>query len=125
MPTSSFLGAVWSDFAQLVLAVNFDNAESFDSIGEKAFSVCTNLKSINIPEGITSIEDYAFYWCTSLTSITIPEGVTSIGNYAFYNCSNLTDVYYSGTEEQWAAITKNSNNSCLTSATIHYNYTGE
>ena len=57
-----------------------------------AFSGCSCLTSVTIPEGVTSIGDNAFCNCGSLTSITIPEGVTSIGSYAFEYCSGLTSV---------------------------------
>ncbi|MBR7111324.1 MAG: leucine-rich repeat domain-containing protein [Clostridia bacterium] len=62
------------------------------SIGESAFTHCSNLTSITIPEGVTSIGNYAFSYCSNLTSITIPEGVTSIGESAFTHCSNLTSI---------------------------------
>ena len=62
------------------------------NIGYSAFSGCTNLISITIPEGVTSIDYGAFYSCSSLQSITIPDSVTSIGDYAFYNCSALSDI---------------------------------
>jgi len=62
------------------------------SIGNSAFSSCSNLTSVTIPDSVTSIGNYAFYGCSSLTSITIPDSVTSIGNYAFYGCSSLTSV---------------------------------
>ena len=51
-----------------------------------AFSDCTGLTSITIPNSVTSIGDEAFSDCTGLTSITIPNSVTSIGRSAFYNC---------------------------------------
>ncbi len=41
---------------------------------------------------VTSIGDWAFTSCTKLTSITIPDGVTSIGRAAFSDCSNLTTI---------------------------------
>ena len=96
--------------------------DSVTSIGEGAFSDCTSLTSITIPDSVTSIGNYAFVSCTSLTSITIPDSVTSIGYEAFYNCSNLKDVYYTGTEAQWKAISIDSYNECLTNATIHFNH---
>ena len=46
-------------------------------------------------EGTLGIADYAFSGCTSLTSVTIPNGVTSIGKSAFQNCTGLTSVHIS------------------------------
>ena len=62
------------------------------SIGEGAFSGCSDLTSVTIPNSVTSIGYYAFSGCTGLTSITIPNSVTSIGNKAFYDCIDLTSV---------------------------------
>ena len=41
---------------------------------------------------VTSIGWSAFSDCSGLTSISIPEGVTSIGNCAFSDCSGLTTI---------------------------------
>ncbi len=62
------------------------------SIGSSAFSNCTGLASITIPESVTSIGNGAFSGCTSLTSITIPNSVTSIGYAAFKSCTGLTSI---------------------------------
>ena len=35
---------------------------------------------------------------------------------------NKTDVYFTGTEEEWASITIGILNDTFTGATIHYNY---
>ena len=40
----------------------------------------------------TSIADYAFSDCTAMTSITIPNSVIEIGRNSFYGCSALTSV---------------------------------
>ncbi|MCL2061094.1 MAG: leucine-rich repeat protein [Firmicutes bacterium] len=63
-----------------------------NSIRSSAFSGCTGLTSIEIPNSVTTIGWYAFEGCTGLTSITIPNSVTSIGSRAFYNCTSLQAI---------------------------------
>ena len=65
---------------------------SVTSIGESAFSNCSSLTSIIIPNSVTRIGYYAFWRCSGLTSVTIPNSVTSIGGSAFYHCSGLTSI---------------------------------
>ena len=74
---------------------------------------------------VVSIWDYAFTNCSSLKTIVIPDSVTRIEWGAFDNCSSLTTVYYTGTEEQWDDIFIYSDNEFLTNATIVYNYVPE
>ena len=74
---------------------SFDELQYFtglSSIGNEAFSSCSSLSSLIIPENVTSIGVYAFSSCTNLTSITIPASVTSIGFYALFDCPNLTSI---------------------------------
>ncbi|MCI7170722.1 leucine-rich repeat protein [bacterium] len=62
------------------------------AIGWAAFSDCTNLESITLPDGLKSIDDYAFSQCTNLESITLPDGLKSIKNQAFWNCTSLESI---------------------------------
>ena len=66
--------------------------EDATSIADHAFSGCSGLTSINIPDGVTSIGNSAFYGCSGLTSIEIPNSVTSIGEEVFSGCSGLKSL---------------------------------
>ena len=67
------------------------------SIGSHAFSGCVGLSDITIPDGVESIGSYAFSGCTGLSSFSIPSGVTAIGDCAFEGCSGLTSFYCNAT----------------------------
>ena len=71
---------------------NVEIPNSVTNIGSSAFSCCFSLTSIEIPNSVISIGDYAFSLCRSLTSIEIPNSITSIGKYAFSDCDNLTSI---------------------------------
>ena len=53
------------------------------SIDYGAFSGCSRLTSVTIPNTVTYIGHNAFYECSGLTSVTIPNSVTSVGGNAF------------------------------------------
>jgi hypothetical protein len=62
------------------------------SIGNHAFSGCSGLTSVTIPNSVTSIGNHAFSGCSGLTSVNIPNSVTEIGQSAFQGCSGLTSI---------------------------------
>ena len=66
--------------------------ESVTTIGNAAFHDCSILKYVTIPTSVTSIEAWAFRGCSGLTSVTIPNSVTSVGTGTFYGCSDLRSV---------------------------------
>ena len=115
-PLSSVGGNLYIDGVLATDIVIPDSVTSIDS----AFNGCRSLTSIEIPDSVTSVGNYTFHKCSSLTSIEIPDSVTSIGYNAFYNCSSLTSVYYGGDATKWAAISIDSLNSPITSATRYY-----
>ena len=57
-----------------------------------AFTGCTSLTSVTIPEGVTSIGEWTFGSCSSLKNVTLPETLTSIGDGAFYSCHSLASI---------------------------------
>lgn len=61
-------------------------------IGDRAFSNCKNLTTVELGGGVTSIGTSAFFKCTQLSSIAIGSGVTSIGTSAFNGCTALTNA---------------------------------
>ena len=89
------------------------------SIGGDAFSGCAALTSVEIPNGVTAIGGSTFSNCIRLAKVTIPKSVTSIGKNAFYYCESIADVYYDGTEEDWAKISISSGNEDLLAAALH------
>ena len=52
-------------------------------IADSAFSYCSDLEEVIIPDSVVRIGDYAFDNCENLASVTIPASVTSIGDSAF------------------------------------------
>lgn len=60
-------------------------------IGQSAFSECSKLGIITLPNTLKYIGLGAFSY-SNLSNITIPEGVESIGAAAFRNCRNLKEI---------------------------------
>lgn len=61
-----------------------------DTVGiSGAFSGCTRLTGITIPESVVSIGAYSFANCQQLSKVNIPNGVYHVGYYAFGNCKSL------------------------------------
>ncbi|MBR0509456.1 MAG: leucine-rich repeat domain-containing protein [Clostridia bacterium] len=85
-----------------------------------------------IPEGVTSIENDAFSCCTGIESVTIPDSVTRIGAGAFYENNALSYVFFNGSEEAWNGIDISPSicyscyyldNNALSNAAVHYHAT--
>lgn len=66
--------------------------QSMMIIGTNAFSYCNSLQNVIIPDSVICIKEGAFWNCTGLNSITIGMGVDSIEENAFFGCSSLKNV---------------------------------
>ncbi len=108
-------------FAQTSL-VSVTIPDGVTEILDYTFAGCYELKEVKLSNNLTRIGEMAFSECSSLTSIVLPDSLISIDYGAFFACENLTDVYYAGSEEEWAEIEIGVDNDDLCYATIHYNY---
>jgi len=104
--------APWTKFAHLVTKIvvgdgvsaigerGFEDMDSVGTvslggakaIGRMAFSGCTSLKSVTLPEGVTVIGDFAFAECEALTRVAIPKTVKMIGEDAWEGCVSLATI---------------------------------
>ena len=57
-----------------------------------SYQIGRNIRSVDIPQGVTSIGNHAFEECFALEEVTIPQSVTSIGLIAFGGCCKLTTL---------------------------------
>lgn len=90
--------------------------ETLVNIGAMAFYGC-GMNEIVIPDSVQTIRMYAFSICNNLTTVTIGSGITSIHAQAFDNSPNITTINVPWAEGEvanapWGA----------TNATINYEY---
>ncbi len=108
----------WHDHRDYVKEIIIQ--DGITSIANTSFYSSDILAKVTIPDSVKTIGSSAFFNCPNLETLIMGNGITSIGDDAFGLCRNLKDVFYSGTKEQWKAITMGEFNSFLKNATIHY-----
>lgn len=89
-------------------------------VGQNAFG-SSNLESLEILSSSTAINNVAFANCKNLKTVKIPEGITIVQT-AFQGCQSVETVYYTGSEESYAAMEFLSNqNTNIIWADTYYN----
>ena len=76
-------------------------------IREAAFSY-SGIKSVYLPESVEVIGGLAFHY-SSVEEITIKNKTIKLGNFMVYNATKLKKINFSGTKEEWDALTPNTN----------------
>ena len=66
--------------------------DNVERIGVEAFQYCDSLTSVTIPETVALIDDNAFYYCEVLEEVELNLGTTQIGAHAFFGCAALKSV---------------------------------
>ena len=79
-------------------------SDSVTSIGSYAFGECSKLTYIDLPEGLTTIYDHVFSYCKNITRIDIPDSVTTIYNYGLHGCYNLREIYVGENNQSYMTI---------------------
>lgn len=88
-------------------AIDFENGACYPVFFAKNLYLNGELLTeLKIPDGVTSI-GIAFSYCSALTSVIIPESVVKIEYDAFKECSGLEKIFYEGTSEGWEKIEGN------------------
>lgn len=64
---------------------------SVKKLGYAAFSYCSNLHTLTIPNSVTTLRERLFMG-SGISSLTIPNSVISIEASAFSGCKNLTNI---------------------------------
>jgi len=96
--------------------------KTLKTLQRRAFSLCSSLKTVDIPASVTSFGDLVFSYCTSLihanvqsapeklpawtfygcellSAVFLAENISQIGKGAFENCPTLFKFYYGGSQE--------------------------
>ena len=81
-------------YATELKSVTFAPNSKLKTIGEQAFSDCTNLETIELPNSVDSIGVNAFVLCENLKKITIPTGLRKLSRSTFMSCFNLMKVKF-------------------------------
>ena len=75
-----------------IRSVDFMEAPDLSKIGMYAFSGCSSLESILIPDSISFVDISAFRGCTALTDVVFYGNNNSVPVECFYNCTSLKNV---------------------------------
>lgn len=67
---------------------------SVTKLGNYTFTGCTALSDISLSKSLMSIGTGAFQRCEMLQTIHLPEGLKEVGGSAFYDCKGLTNISF-------------------------------
>ena len=108
-------------FSECYVMSSVNIPSSVTVIGNNAFSGCRSLHIVGLLENVEIVGSSAFSNCTWLSEVDIPVSLRIIGENAFAGCSAIEDIYYPGSKQQWESIIFADGNSYLLNAPIHYN----
>lgn len=87
-------------------------------VGDMAFSFCTSLKTLELPDGVMSIGN-KFLAHSGVETLYLPDTLEDIVFGSISQAGNLKSVYYGGTVEQWKHINGSKHFSSATIKLVH------
>lgn len=84
-----------SAFGHCYSLLSIEIPEGVTSIGRSAFYSCTKLESVTIPGSVKSLtSSNIFYLCTNLRQINLSEGIEVIAPRVFSYCDSITEIVF-------------------------------
>ena len=108
-------------FSQCSKITNITLPESMLTVGRGAFSGCSNIENISLNYGLSEIHEEAFAYLKKVTEIYIPQTVTLLSATAFKS-SGITDIHYNDSKAEWKRL---ANGADFDGITIHYTIRSE
>ena len=81
------------------------------------------VESLEIPGSVSVIQAGLFRSATCLKRVSIPRSLAGVAANAFEKCTNITEVFYEGSESEWANLPISSGNDPLKNAQVYFNST--
>lgn len=81
------------------------------------------VESLEIPGSVSVIQAGLFRSAACLKRVSIPRSLAGVAANAFENCTNITEVFYEGSESEWANLPISSGNDPLKNAQVYFNST--
>lgn len=81
-------------YSKTVLSVIIESGVK--NVGYYAFSYCTSLTAVSLPDTLTTVGVQSFSYCPELENIDLPFGMSYIGYYAFAYCESLDRIDLNG-----------------------------
>lgn len=85
-------GEEYSPFAYITSLDSLTLGTQLTSVGKYAFTGCTSIPRVFMPDNITSVGLAAFKDCASLSGLTLSGKLVSVGEQSFMNCTLLENV---------------------------------
>ena len=90
-------------------------------IGHGALRDCSALTSVSLPDSMSNrLFLDMFEGCTNLKSVDIPDGITDIYEGDLASCPNWTDIYYDNWGRVWNRVVSNVRDSISDRMNVHF-----